>query len=249
MHRAKICEDARHRQRVRLRYFHSAQGIAMKRAIALFAAIVAVLLIAGCGGGSSAPAPANVNVVVHDSSATISWDQDPGVEYWVWVAAIPNVTADTCAVSLACVIFRGVSSPFLITGLINGQTYSAVINGRTDGGPGGPRPGHCVRATLRRRDLSAGAPLGAGNCWASVHQRHGDHRQHLHRRGRGWKRVLEPRCADLDGEDLECHDQSQCRSVSGHRVRRGRRCRDHRHQPDRITWTTRTSGTANNLYR
>ena len=110
----------------------------MKVVFSWFLALFAAWSIAGCGGGSSASAPTNVAAVPHDSSATIAWNMDPDVEYWIWVAAASSVSSATCANTVGCTIKRGVSSPYLLTGLINGTTYSAVVNGRINGGPGGP---------------------------------------------------------------------------------------------------------------
>ncbi len=110
----------------------------MKVAFSWIAALLAALAVVGCGGGSSASAPTNVAAVAHDSSATILWDDEPGVEYWIWIAIAPTVSSGDCANTAGCTIRRGVSSPYVLTGLVNGTTYSAVINGRINGGPGGP---------------------------------------------------------------------------------------------------------------
>ena len=98
------------------------------------------ILLAGCGGGSggSTPPPANVKVVPGDTSATVSWSQDPGTEYWVWVAQGNDATTSNCAATSACKISVNVSSPFIITGLTDGTLYSVTVNARTGNGPGGP---------------------------------------------------------------------------------------------------------------
>ncbi len=104
----------------------------------LFFAIAMVAIAAmmgGCGGGSSSPAPTGFKVAAGDTSATVSWDTEPGVEYWVWV--IPGTSIDTQNCSAACRIFVNVPSPFIVAGLTNGITYSITVNGRTNGGRGG----------------------------------------------------------------------------------------------------------------
>ncbi len=139
----------------------------MKVAFAWIAALLAALAVVGCGGGSSASAPTNVVAVAHDSSATIVWDMESNVEYWLWLAAAPTVSSDTCANTAGCVIRRGVSSPYLLSGLVNGTTYSAVINGRINGGAGGP-DGAPVTFTPKAAGSSwkVGTPLGTANLLA-----------------------------------------------------------------------------------
>jgi hypothetical protein len=115
-------------------------GMEMKNLIALTLALVAALLLAGCGGGGGPPAaPANVAVSPHDSSATVSWTVEPGIEYWVWTAPGSTITPQSCAATAACIIHRGVTaSPYLVLGLTNGATYSLTITGHSSGSPGSP---------------------------------------------------------------------------------------------------------------
>lgn len=102
--------------------------------------LVSVLFLTGCGGGSdgsSAPPPSNVKVVAADNGVTVSWDGESGVEYWVWLAAVPSVTPQNCSSSPSCRTFLSPPNPLSIGGLSNGTTYSVTINGRRNGGPGG----------------------------------------------------------------------------------------------------------------
>src|SRR5450759_146977 len=109
----------------------------MKRFFAFIMVIVAAMLLVGCGGkGSSASAPTNVNVVAGDTSITVLWDMQPGVTYWIWSIAGTYIDIQNCNACSTPLIT--VSSPKVITGLTNGTTYSFSINGRTNGGPGGP---------------------------------------------------------------------------------------------------------------
>ena len=117
------------------------------------------MFLAGCRGkGSSAPAPTNVNVVAGETSATISWDMSPGVDYWVFRAAGANVTPQTCFGMPQCQMIPNAVSPLLVTGLTNGTQYAFTVNGRTDGGAGGPGS-PSIQATPRL----AGATWTVGN--------------------------------------------------------------------------------------
>jgi len=109
----------------------------MRKLLAV-AMLLVVAMVAGCGGGSSADSPPDVKVVAGDSSATVTWTNDTSVEYWAWIGQGPNVDTSNCTTSTYCRIFTGVTSPFIVAGLTNGTTYSVTVNGRRNGGPGGP---------------------------------------------------------------------------------------------------------------
>lgn len=111
----------------------------MKRLYAFILALSVTLFLQGCySQGSSAPMPTNVSVVAGDSSATVSWDMLPGVEYWIFKAATANVTPQSCFGSAECQMVMKAVSPAVVGSLTNGTTYSFSINGRIDGGKGGP---------------------------------------------------------------------------------------------------------------
>lgn len=118
------------------------------------AALLASLTLAACGGGgSSAPAPTDVVVDPGDGQVTVKWTATPGVEYWMAYAAASSVSTDSGNPHIWARNSDGsvsLISPYVLTGLTNGTTYSFSINGRTDSGPGGagspsiavtPRPG------------------------------------------------------------------------------------------------------------
>jgi len=138
---------------------------------------VAAMFQTGCGSsGSPAPAPGNVNVVAGDTNVTVSWDAQPGVEYWVYKAIGSNITPQNCISMQECKTLMGVSSPMVFPGLTNGTTYSFTINGRTGGGKGGPGTSS-ISATPRLAGglagtaWSAGTPLSSGSPLATQNLR------------------------------------------------------------------------------
>ena len=110
---------------------------------ALAALFVAVLVTACGGSGDPAPAPTGgIAVSPGDGKATVTWQMDPNVKYWVFYA--PTTSAITTANWTnfpGSVAAMNVSSPYVVTGLVNGFTYGFTVNGRTGdaaGGPGSP---------------------------------------------------------------------------------------------------------------
>jgi hypothetical protein len=105
-----------------------------------FALGLAAIHLSGCGGkGESAVAPSGVAVVPGDGRVAINWTAQPGVEYWVFYSegagTTPQNWNDPGRNGRAVV---NATAPFIATGLTNGKLYSFSINGRKDGGPGGP---------------------------------------------------------------------------------------------------------------
>jgi hypothetical protein len=154
----------------------------MRRPLMLIAAILAGLLVAGCGSsGHSADPPVNgINLVAGDGIITASWVMDPGVDYWVFFGPSPSISTSNWTTIPGSRSAINVSSPFVATGLLNGTLYSFTVNGRTNGGPGGPgtpsvsaipRLAGTATATLPA-PWSAGAALGAndlrGVTWGTV---------------------------------------------------------------------------------
>jgi hypothetical protein len=130
----------------------------MKRNFGSFLALVASIFLQGClgSGGSSAPPPTNVSVRAQDGRATITWNMEPGVTYWLFHAAGTGVTPANCSSMSLCSTAINVTSPYTV-GLYNGIEYSFTLNGRRDGGPGGSGS-TAVQATPRL----AGATWTAG---------------------------------------------------------------------------------------
>ena len=111
----------------------------MKRYFTLCLLVSALIPLSGCyNTGSSAPAPTNVQVVAGDTSATLTWDTTAGVEYWIFKAATTGLAPQDCLPLPECGITMHAVSPTVLAGLVNGTLYSFTINGRVNGGKGGP---------------------------------------------------------------------------------------------------------------
>lgn len=124
--------------------------------------------LAGCfgAGASSAPQPTNVAVAAKDSRVVVTWDNIPGVTYWVFTAAGTGVTPTNCSSMAVCGTTLYATSPQSVSSLpglygtfgtvplTNGVQYSFTVNGRINGGPGGPGS-PAIEAT----------PRLAGNTW------------------------------------------------------------------------------------
>ena len=121
--------------------------------------VVLILCLPGCSKLfplSTPAAPTNVQVVNGDSSATVTWDMVPGVQYFIYWAPVTGITPDNCGATPTCLAAINVSSPYVLGNLTNGTTYSVAINGRTNGGPGGPSS-----------TSIAFTPALAGNAWTT----------------------------------------------------------------------------------
>ena len=135
----------------------------MKKVAALVASLVLALLAAGCGSsGSSADYPKDFKVEAGDGAVIITWTEEPDVVYWLFWGRGPNITTTNWTTSLGTAV-PGVTSPRVITGLTNGQTYSFTINGRKDGGPGGEgAPTQAVVPQFAGGNWRVGEPMGTG---------------------------------------------------------------------------------------
>ncbi len=98
------------------------------------------LFVTACGSrGSEAPPPVGgLTATAGDGQVVLSWTPDPGVEYWLFYAPTTSIDTDNLADTPGLRGVTNVSSPYVLGGLVNGQTYSFTLNGRYDGGPGGP---------------------------------------------------------------------------------------------------------------
>jgi hypothetical protein len=120
-------------------YFETSTMQLRKLRILLTTMLFSVLLSACGGGGSGAPAPdGGLTLTPGNTQVTITWTQTPGVEYWLMYAPTGSAI-DMKNPPAGHVWVTNISSPFVLTGLTNGTTYSFTMNGRTAGGPGGPQ--------------------------------------------------------------------------------------------------------------
>ena len=104
------------------------------------ATLMVAVLVSACGGsGSSAPPPAGgITVVPGDGAATVTWEAVPDVKYWLFYAQSKTLnTADWTTVPGSRAILNA-TSPYVVTGLANGFSYSFTVNGRIGDGAGGP---------------------------------------------------------------------------------------------------------------
>jgi photosystem II stability/assembly factor-like uncharacterized protein len=119
--------------------------------------ILMALVLSACGGaGSSASAPSAFKVTPGNGQVTITWQADPGVEYWLMYSAT-SAGLDIKNPPVGHVWATNVTSPYVITGLTNGVAYSFAMNGRTGGGAGGPQT-----ASLTATPHVAGSTWTAG---------------------------------------------------------------------------------------
>lgn len=129
------------------------------------ATLMVAVLVSACGGsgGSSAPPPAGgITVTPGDGYATVTWTTVPGVKYWLFYAPANTIsTTDWINVNGARAILN-VTSPYVVTGLINGLNYSFTVNGRNGDGPGGPgSPAVTVMPRPAGAIWKAGTALGS----------------------------------------------------------------------------------------
>lgn len=135
------------------------------KTLARLALILPLLALAACGGESApAEAPQAFTVVAGDGRATLTWNQDPNMTYWLFAAQADSVTPDNYNKFPESVLLRGVSSPFTLPNLTNGKTYSFTINATRNGSPAGPAaPSQAIVPRPAGTSWTPGAPLGSAD--------------------------------------------------------------------------------------
>ena len=106
----------------------------------MLAAFVAVALgLAACGdNGSSALPPSQLNAQAGDARFTLSFSGSSDVEYWLFAAPRSDIDGNNWSLTPGARSATKLSSPYVLCGLDNETTYWLFMNGRKDGGPGGP---------------------------------------------------------------------------------------------------------------
>jgi hypothetical protein len=123
-------------------------------------ALASVVAVAGCHRQADAPgdAPSNLKVTPGEGRVTVSWDQQPGLTYWIFFQAGGTVTAAAPGVPL---IFDA-QSPRVVFPLTNGAQYAFVMNATNQDSPGGPStPVALAVPTLAGAIWIPGAPIGS----------------------------------------------------------------------------------------
>lgn len=122
----------------------------MKRLFSVLFVAMASSLVSGCfNSGSPADPPADFMATAGDGRVELTWTASPGVDYWLFTATDPSLTAFNWTSLPNARVFQSAASPFYVCGLLDGTEYWYAANGRMEGGPGGPSSA-TVSATPRR---------------------------------------------------------------------------------------------------
>jgi hypothetical protein len=129
------------------------------------AVIAAAAFLLSCGSDNTddAPktAPTGFAVATGDTSVVVTWDMEPGLTYWVFSAAAPSITRGNYNQFAGARITQPATSPQLVTGLVNGTTYSFLVNATRDGSAAGPATTSIAAVPRLAGDAwTAGTPLG-----------------------------------------------------------------------------------------
>jgi photosystem II stability/assembly factor-like uncharacterized protein len=100
---------------------------------------MATVLLGGClDNGSTYAPPANFAATAGDGRVTLTWTPNWAIDYWVFSATDPSITAFNWIDLPNAHAYTIVPTPLYLCGLFMGDQYYFAANGRTSGGPGGP---------------------------------------------------------------------------------------------------------------
>jgi hypothetical protein len=104
----------------------------------IFIVAIVTPLLGGCfGKGTSADPPANFMATAGDGRVMLTWDPVPNVDFWIFTATDPSLTAFNWAGLSNAHAYINAATPFYLCGLFDGTQYYFAANGRANGGPGG----------------------------------------------------------------------------------------------------------------
>ncbi|HKB72690.1 MAG TPA: hypothetical protein VKC82_00310 [Burkholderiales bacterium] len=123
-------------------------------------ALASLIMLASCHRQAAAPAdaPTGLAVAPGDGQVTVTWDQQPGLTYWIFFQAGDTVTAAAPGVPL----LFDVQSPRIVFPLVNLTQYAFVMNATKDDSRAGPST-PVMTQTPRPSGASwtSGTPLGS----------------------------------------------------------------------------------------
>ena len=100
---------------------------------------IATTFLGGClDNGSPADPPSSITATAGDGRVVVTWTGSPGVDYWLFSATHPSLTAFNWTNLPNARVYFKVASPYYLCGLLSDTAYYFAMNGRTGGGPGGP---------------------------------------------------------------------------------------------------------------
>jgi len=123
-------------------------------------ALASLVALVGCHRQADAPgdAPSNLQIEPGDGQVTVSWNQQPGLTYWIFFQAGSTVTAAAPGVPL---IFDA-QSPRVVFPLANGTEYAFIMNATNQDSKAGPSTPVARKVPrLAGADWKSGTPLGS----------------------------------------------------------------------------------------
>lgn len=111
----------------------------MKKLYCMLIVAMVIPLLGGClDNGSTYAPPENFAATPGDGRVTLTWTPNYSIDYWVFAATDPSLTAFNWIDLPNAHAYTLVYTPLYLCGLLIGDQYYFAANGRTSGGPGGP---------------------------------------------------------------------------------------------------------------